>query len=88
MQILSLFQSVFLRIAVSEESKFFVASFKELPTCGRVKVFLITGTISMSFVSKFGTYSPKVCQTLTVLFNRDPDASREADKGINRVCAV
>ena len=77
-----------LRIAVSVESKFVVASFKELPTCGRVKVFVVTRTVSMLFVSRFGTYSPVVCQTLTVLFNRDPDASREADKGINRVCAV
>ena len=50
--------------------------------------FVVTGTVSMFFVTRFGTYSPVVCQTLRVLFDRDPDASREADKGINQIYAI
>ena len=34
-----------------------------------------------------GRIALQFVQTLTVLFNRDPIASREADKGINRLYA-
>ena len=66
------------------ESEFFVASGEGASNQRSGEgFFVVTRTVSVFLWQGLGRIALKSVQTLTVLFNRDPIASREADEGIN-----